>query len=527
LIRSFRPILALPVLLAAAFVAFGAPAAIAAPKATPSPSPSGTATPAPSPSPTATPEPLDVAIPRLQALLKTNPNDKESMLTLAQDLYSIGRPDLAIGLTQNLQKLGVKSAQVFYLEGISYAAVSHDKEAIADFETASTEEPTNISVLQALTREYMRTSRPADAERVAKRALTFNKDSEDAYVNYGTVFAAEQKYDDARTQFEAAAKLNPKDAHPIVLEAKTYQDSNAIALASQVLDRAIAVDPKSVEALAGKAEIQAQEHDVKGAIASYDQILTMQNDDADRASVMDSEAHVYAVEKMNSQADNLYRQAIANYPKVVFTHLNYGDYLAFTKDTAGAEREWTLALGPNRDSVDALGRLGDYYGQKNNLTKATEMYKRITEISPSDTRAWLAVGNASMLQKQYSAAQDAYKHAYTIARTPESLLLLAQADFLGKNYAESSLIFGALAKGSPSYVKAHPQVLYVLAQSYQKTNQKAKALDTYKQLLPYTKDGTQDQAQVKQAIKQLSAPDSPKASAPKPKATPTAKAAKN
>jgi cytochrome c-type biogenesis protein CcmH/NrfG len=77
-------------------------------KATPSPSPS------PSALPTASPEPPSVAIPRLQAKLKANPSDQQTMAQLAAEYLQINRPDVTLQLTQHLLQLGDKPAVVYY-----------------------------------------------------------------------------------------------------------------------------------------------------------------------------------------------------------------------------------------------------------------------------------------------------------------------------------------------------------------------------------------------------------------------------
>jgi tetratricopeptide (TPR) repeat protein len=510
---------------AAAIIVVCAPSwSLAKAKPTPDPSASPTASASPSASPTATPEPLDIQVPRLEAKLKTDPNDKATMVQLAQDYYTINRPDLALGLTQKLLSTGTKTAQVYYVDGIANAALSHQPEAIADLENASNLEPTNAAVLGTLTSLYLRANRPSDAERVAKRAITFNKDDENSLVTYGQVLANEQKYDDARTQFEAAQKLAPTDPHPVVLEAQTYASQNAIALAAQLYDKAVAIDPKSAEALAGKAQISGVQHNVPVAIDTFNKLLAVATTDDEKAAVSDQMARLYAVEKMNSEADAAYRNAIATYPKIPATHLNYGDYLAFLKDNAGAVREWTAAAGPNRDNPDALSRLGDYYKQSNDVPRAVDNYKRLTEVAGGDPRTWLLLAGAYAQQHQYEKARDAFRHSYALGRTAEALVGLAQSDFAIKNYKETILIFGALDKNAPNFTKQNPQVLYVLGQSYQKTGDKKNAKDAYTRFLAYTKPGSQANAEVKQLIQQMSDSKPETKSSPKPK--PSASATK-
>ncbi|GAC1416537.1 MAG: hypothetical protein NVSMB5_06730 [Candidatus Velthaea sp.] len=515
-IRSLR----LPFVLSAAVVAFataGTYAASAAPKGAPA---TASPTPAPSASPTAAPEPLDRAIPRLEAKIKADPADKASMLELASDYYQAQRPDLAFGVTQKLIAAGTKTAQVYYLDGVANVGLGRAKEGVADLENAANLEPTNMQVLGTLTNLYLQERRAADAERIAKRALTFNKENKEAYINYGQVLATEQKFDDARAQFATAAKLDPKDAHPVVLEGRTYADQNAVALASQVFDRAVAIDPTSQEALFNKARTAAAGHNVKDAVSAYDKLLQLQSSDDDRAAIVDEIARTYAIEKMASEADQTYRRALTDYPKAAGAHIAYGDYLAFNKDLAGAEREWLAGAGPNRDNPDALGRLGELYAGKNDRTKALDNYKRMTEVSPNDPRAFYALGTQYAAANQFDKARTAFKTSYSLSHTPESLVGLAQTDYAMKNYKECATIYDSLDKAAPQLTKQNPQILFVLGQCYQKSNDTSHARAAYVRFLAYVKPGSQASTQVKQLISDIDRSGKP---APKPASGPQKK----
>jgi tetratricopeptide (TPR) repeat protein len=498
---------------------FAHPAA-AAPKSTSTASPS----PAPVPSPTATPETLDKQIPRLESVLKANPNDKDTMTALAMDYLQVNRPDLSAQLTQKLLQGGTKSAQIYYADGEAETAIGKADAGIASMEQAANLEPTNILVLQSLTQMYMRANRPADAERVAKRALTFNATSKEAAENYGFVLAAEKKYDEARTQFEAAAKIDPKDAHPIVLEAQTYEDANALPLAMQQLDRALAIDPNGLEALAAKAELASAQHDIKTAVATYNQILPLMPDDARKAAVVDQIGIAYAREKMAADADAAFRRAIDSYGSLPSAHLAYGDYLASTNDKAGAVREWTTAVGPNRDNPEALARLGQAAAVGNDFNKAIDNYKRLTEVDASDPRAYLMLGQVYMANKNFTSARDTFKAAYNLQPSADSLVALAAADQATRNYNEAVQIYEAIDKNAQPLMKAHPELLYSMGLAYRSANQPQKAKATYQRLLAVLKPNTQGYTQVKNQIADIDRggkpSTTPKKTAPAPTATP-------
>lgn len=486
--RSLPPTLAF---LAIALAVAAASPLLAAPKDKPTPSASPVATAAP----TATP--LDVLIPQLEATLKANPNDKDTALMLAEAYLQANRPDLASPITQKLIAGGNKTAEVYYVDGAADMGLNKLPEATASLEQASNLDPTNMGVLQDLTTVYMRTNRPDDAERVAKRAVTFNKNNKQAYENYGYLLAALKRYDEARQQFETAANLDPKDPGPLILEARTYQEQNAIALAAQLYDKAVSVDPKNLEALLGKAQIAAEQHNVQAAVTTFQTILDMQTNDYDRAAVMDQIANVYANEQMDSDADTTYRRAIDAYPSVPEAHVVYGDYLNKKGDKAGAEREWNLGLGPNNDNPDALARVGELAMQNKDWNKAIDMFKRLTQVASGSAVAYLELGQAYVAAQNYTSAQTAFKQSFQIDRTPEALVGLATADEATKNYSEAVQIYEAIDKDAPELVKANPQLLLELARCYEGVNQPQKARDTYTRLLAILQPGSPDYNQVK------------------------------
>jgi tetratricopeptide (TPR) repeat protein len=511
--------------LSATVLAAGVSRAVAA---APTPAPAASASPAPSPTPT--PEALDVQIPRLEALLKTNPNDKDSMVQLAADYMSINRPDEAVVLTQKLIAGGTKTSQVYFIDGAAQAGLGKNDAAIASMEQARNLAPDNLQILVPLTQLYMGATRMADAERVAKSGLTLNPTSEDAAENFGFVLAAEKKYDDARAQFENAAQLAPKDPHPVVLEARTFEDQNQLGQAMPLLDRALGIDPNNLEALAGKAELAGTQHDVKTAVATYTTILGLMKDDVSRAGVTDQIAALYARENQDTDADATFRKAIDDYGSLPPAHLAYGDYLAAKKDLAGANREWTIAVGPNRDNPDALARLGQLAAQGNDFNKAIDNFKRLTEVVSADPRPYLMLGEAYMQNKNYDKAHDAFKASYNLAHSLESLAGIAAADQETHNYTEALQIYGMLAQNA-DLVKQQPGVLFNLATTYKNAGQTQKAKDTYTQFLGFLKPGSQGYTQVKQIIADLDrgsqpAPKPSAKPAPKPTAKPAAPAAK-
>jgi len=476
------------------------------------------ATPAASPtaavSPTPTAEPPSSAIPRLEAHLKIQPDDHDAMAQLAGYYLEVGHPDLTLPLTQKLIGSGVKTAQVYFLDGSAQMELGQVAPAVASLEKASDLEPTSSQILFTLTDLYLRTNRLADAERVAKRATTFNATDKRAFSNYGLVLMQEKKFDDARAQFEAGAKLDPTDASPIVLEARSYEAQNAAVLALQTYNRALTVDPKSLDALIGKAHIQSSQNSVADAIATYEQAIPVADNDEERVAILDQEAGVYLSQKDPADAEGVLKRSISTYPNVFAAHLAYGDFYAAQNKYQNAEAEWKLALGPNNDAHDALLRLGDYYFQSNQMSRAVDEYKRAADLDPNDPQLLAQLGQAYGMNRQFDRARDSYQRSFVLARTPQALAGIGASDFQLHSYREGAAAFDALQNGAPDFLRANPQLFYVMGKVYTGDNQKGKARSAYQHFLAFVKPGSAVQIQVKKLLSALGT--NPPAPKPKP-----------
>ncbi|HVN68023.1 MAG TPA: tetratricopeptide repeat protein [Candidatus Binatia bacterium] len=460
--------------------------------------PSGTPSPSPSPSalPTASPEPPSVAIPRLVARLKANPSDQIAMAQLAAEYLQVGRPDITLQYTQHLLQMGDKTAQVYYYDGFAYQQLGNMPAATYDLEQASNLDPTNLGILAQLADVYIRQSRFNDAERIAKRAVTFNKNDAGALMTLGSVYAAEQHYDDARAQFEAAYALNPKDTAPIFQIATTYAQQDNIPMAVATIGRALAVDPRNIQALVFKADLYARQHDDAHATEAYDDAIVAASTDDEKVAIMVRKAGYFVQEKKDPQGLAVLQQATTQFPKIPAGFVALGDYYAGQHQFDKATAQWQTALSLDPNSAGALMGMGEVALQTGRYNDAIKYLKQYTQIAP-DAQGFALLGQGYSRVHDYTGARDACGRSFEIQRSPETLGCVAGADFELKNYKEAAQIFDALDKAAKGYLDANPPLLYIAAKSYAGSNQCAKAAAAYKRLLPMMKKGTKDYDTVK------------------------------
>jgi tetratricopeptide (TPR) repeat protein len=467
------------------------------------PAPTATPSASPAPIPTATPEPPSIAIPRLQAKLKSNPSDRASLTELAQQYLSIGHPDLSLPLTQRLLQLGEKTAQVYYFDGSAQEALGQIPAAISDLENASNLEPTNIGVLSTLTELYLKTNRAKDAERVANRAVTFNKTDPRAYSTLGIVLATEQKFDDARKQFEKAFSLDPKDVTPLLQEAQTFANQKQLSSAVSTVERAMAVDPRNVQVLVFRADLLAQQNDAVKAAAAYDDAVAAAPTEDAKVTILIRKASMFATLKQNAQADQSFQSTIAAYPKVATAHTAYGEYLASQKNPGKAQQEFQAALQINKDEPGALLDLAEIKLSGGHTSDAIGYLKHLGDVAPS-AQAFALLGQAYISTHDYTHARDACSKSFQIQRSPETLGCVAGSDYSLKNFKEAAQIFDVLDANVKQYIDHNPQLLYMMGVSYTHTKQNGKALGAYKRLLKDMRPGTKEYKNIQKSIHGLS-----------------------
>jgi tetratricopeptide (TPR) repeat protein len=486
---------------ALAFPAGSAHADLVAARATATPSPT------PAPLPTASPEPPQVAIPRLQARLKANPNDRDAMTELAAQFMGLGSQQAAqaaLQLTQRVIQLGTKTAQVYFLDGSAQQALGNLPAAIGDLESASNLEPTNLTILSQLAQLYMKTQPPrfADAERIANRAVTFNKSEPSAYVALGIVLSAEQKWDDARKQFDQAYLLDPKDVTPLIQEAQTWVAQNTLPNALTSIERAIAADPKNVRALVFRAGIYAKQNNVAASAQAFDDAVAASTNDYEKAAIIVQKALMYATAKQPAQAQAVFEGAFRQYPAVSSLHTANGEYWMANRQPGRAEQQFTQAVRIDKTDTSALLDLAQLKMGQKKPSEATRYLKQLADVAPSP-QTWALLGQAYVASHQYPLARQACMQSFQMARNPDTLACIAGSDYSIKNYKEAAALFTILDTQVKGYMTQHPDYLYMEAYSYAQSNQASKGIAAFRRLLAMMRPGTKEYKQIQDRVKAL------------------------
>lgn len=463
-----------------------------------------TATAAPATSANATGPSAADMIPALEAQLKATPHDQSVSLRLAEAYLQVGRPDRTLTLCQALINSGVKkSAQVYFFQGAALRAQGRFGDAIKSFEIASNLDPTSPIILVELSNAYLQSHRVDDAYRVAKRASTFNNHDARVLVNYGVVLAVQKHFNEARTQFRVAEALAPTETMASVLEARTYLDQNQPDAASRIYDTILAKDPNNVSALEGKVQTSAAAHRIDDAVGFEERLFALATDDSDKVGILNDEARLYLGNKQHDKAEAVVRREVSTFPNLALAHISLGDLYISEGKAKDAVAEWNAALGPKQDNQVALMRLGMYALHQNDAKHAQIMFSRITSMNANDDAAWFHLGQSYQLLGQFDHARDAFRHAFSLRQTVQAFADIASCDYELHNYKEAAMIFDQLSAQASKFVNDNPNLLFIVAKTYDNANEKSKARSAYYRVLGFVKSGSNDEKTVRSLIANL------------------------
>lgn len=105
-----------------------------------------------------------------------------------------------------------------------------------------------------------------------------------------------------------------------------------------------------------------------------------------------------------------------------------------TGDEKGASAMVEALLTASRDEVNDTLAAADFYQRGKNLARAQELFSRVTEKDPKNTRAFFSLGAVLERQKKYEEAERAFRAALALA--PESAITL---NYLGYMNADRNV----------------------------------------------------------------------------------------
>ena len=259
----------------------------------------------------------------------------------------------------------------------AYASIGEWDLALADLATLVAQRPDSINLYVMRVRLLQASGRPELAAREADALISANPGNDSALVVAARIYADAGRRTDAAKAFDRALAIKPSAmAYINRSEARPKSDFQG-RLAD--LDEALKLEPRSIEALGVKGDLQEEQGDWRGALATLSQANAIK---ADNPQILSLLAVAYLKTDQKALADQDFQSA-RRLAKTA-TSLNT---LCWAKAIAGVQLTSALAdcdaaLAMNPKSAAALDSRGLVLLRLGRIDEAIEAYNQALALRP-------------------------------------------------------------------------------------------------------------------------------------------------
>ena len=377
-----------------------------------------------------------------QTALKIEPDMLKTRVILAeyyirQNKYSEAIKTLKEGLKEN-----PKDAVLFNIMGAAYIGNKDLEGAIKYFEKAIESNPKFFQPYFNLAAVHISSGNLDKAVSEYKRVLSADDKNVQALVRLALVMESKKKDEEALSYYKKAVEQKAPAAY--IYFAKYYLNKKDSKKAVEILDEALSVEPKDINALALKGDIYQEEKnyekaliafrdlktlspirgslriaDVYTAMGDYDnairEIKTLAAKESDRVDIMGRLAALYLENKNFTEAESTAKTIILLQPKSDIGYRTLATVYLANRDYDRALKTLKEADSADPDSLETKMMMGQIYMSKGALEDAMDIFKKIGKIKPEYAPAYFYQANIFELTGNRKSAVEMHKKAISIS----------------------------------------------------------------------------------------------------------------
>ena len=364
------------------------------------------------------------AMQEMQQAIAADPNRSESYLLLALFQLRANLPDLAEANFKKATEVDAKAMNAQLALGGFYQTRSRFPEAEQQFKHAIDVDPKNPAPRAAYVRLLMQEGKRADAESFLRQTKKDLPDNREGYRMLGDFYFASGDLDKATTEYASLYNDHPRDLQVKKNYIQLLILKNRLDEATKLDNEILKANPKDVDALVFKGQVQIHRNDANGAIDSLQSAL-------------------------RNDADN----AVAHY--------QLGNAFAQQHNEGRAESEWREAVRIRPNLTDAQRSLAALELRRGNIDAILQAAQQIIASDPSSADGFLWKGVADMTRKKYSdAQQDAEQAVQRLPQSPAPYILMGDIQLNQKHYADALKFYQEALDKAPSSADGLKGVIY-------------------------------------------------------------------
>jgi tetratricopeptide (TPR) repeat protein len=302
-------------------------------------------------------------------------------------------------------------------------------------------DPDNWMAHSVLGIGYMKQQKFAEAKKQFEEALRINPGAE-AYFDLGAATAELGKTDEAIALFRQAIAIKPGFLEPHALLGRLLVAKGQTAEAVEQLRTAVQLDPYRPEGYAELAAALGAAGQTDEAVGQYLEALKR---DPGRAEFHNELGRLLAASGRYEEAETAFRRMLALDPKSVPAHNNLGNVLLKLGRVEEAVAFYQQALVIDPGSAETHFNLGDAFSAMRKLDEAVRHYELFLAAQPGHAVGTFHLANALAAQGKFTDAIARYRRA--IELDPK----LADAHF---NLGNALMDLGRTAEALESFLQA-------------------------------------------------------------------------
>lgn len=387
-----------------------------------------------------------------EKVVASNPNDAAARTQLGISRLLAGRGDAGVDDLESASELSSSEGEADLALIMVQARRGKLDEAMAAAQALERKRPQDPQTY-VLKGGLLLAKRDVPGARAALgKALELNPAYLPAAIGLARLDVAEKHPDDARKRFESVIQTAPSnvDAY-LLLGGMILSTGGKPDEARTVLDRAVKTNPQAVAARLAIVTHELRFGDPKKAVTLAQEVVAAHPGDA-RVHRILGRAFIAAGDP--AQAVAAFTKELSLAPRAVVPLLELAEAQRLNKDIGAAEQTLRKALTIKPDMLDAQLRLSGLLAATQRGDEALKVAKTVQQQRPRAAAGWSLEGEIHAGAKSWAPAQQAFRKALELQKSPQTVIRLHAALKAGGKGGEAS-------KVATDWIKAVPDDLLV------------------------------------------------------------------
>lgn len=319
----------------------------------------------------------------LSEVIDQNPNDLQSMITLAAIRLDRRNWAGALTLAEAIGKFGNKAA-ADEIRASAFAGQNKIDESISAFESAHAAAPDAVRPIVSLVSDYLRSGKTDKADALVQEMLKKYPENAMLLVLEAQTRLAQNRIDDAIQDLRSAIAKQPNDPAAYNALANLYANQKKYDAALDVIQQAMRAIPSNSAFALASASLEIQKGDLNAAIAQYETLLKEQPTVTVAINnlvslILDNRSDKESLDRAFGLAEGLKNSPVPQFQDTYgWAQYKRGDYPSSISVLEAAQAKMS-------NSAPLHYHLGMSYAAGGQPQKAAEQFKLALSLEPDGT----------------------------------------------------------------------------------------------------------------------------------------------